>query len=217
MPRRLLIFAVAATAALGNACTDPVALNDLPPDDYQLPPPDTSLDPDRLSVGAILATPCAFGKLGNGLEHLRSQHEWRTVDIFFGHSTQAPLDRPLQIDVDHVRSHGGRVLYQFNVPMVRARMFVSRIPDLVREGEWIIVREVPDDTRYDVEPVTVGFSPPLTDGHVELYESLGGRVTQRSDRIHTLYGVLPDRSISVLREQPDAEWLQGGGGVLCLQ
>lgn len=218
MPRHLLILAVAATASLGNACAEPVAVNDLPPDDYQLPPPDTSLDPARLSVGAYLATPCAFGIHGDRLVDLRSQHEWRTVDIFFGRSTsEGPWDRPLPSDVDHVRSYGGRVLYHFNVPAVRARMFVSRIPALVREGYWITVREVPDDTRYDVEPVSVGFSRPLDHAHVELYESLGGRVAYQWDGIRALSGVLPDRSISVLREQSDAEYVHGGGGVACLQ
>lgn len=212
MRRHLLILAVAATATLANACDDPVAPIDLPPDDYQLPLPDTSLDPDRLSVGDYLATPCAFyGFRGDGLVDLRHQHEWRTVDIYFGHGTS---DGPRQSDLDLVRSHGGRVLYNFNVPAVRARMFVSRIPDLVLKGSWISVREVPDATRYDVV-VAVGFSRLLNDADVELYESLGGRIEYRWDRIQALSGILPDRSIPALRAKPGVEYVEVNS-VVCL-
>lgn len=75
----------------------------------------------------------------------------------------------------------------------------------------------PLPTQYDVKPVSVGFSHPLNDADVELYESLGGRVEYRWDSLRALSGVLPDRSIPILREQPEVEYVHGGGGVACLQ
>ncbi len=187
----------------------------LPADDFELPAPDTSLDPDRLSVGEYIATPCALGIHGSGLDHLRDRHEWALVDVFFGHdSPEGPRDGPTFRDVRLVRAHDGRVLHTFDVPAVRARMLLSRIPGLVEEGRWVSVRDVPDATRYDVE-VSVGFTRALEESDVELFGELGGRVTHRWEFIDALAGILPDRSIAALRSRPDVGWVEGDG-VLCV-
>lgn len=97
-----------------------------------------------------IATPCAFGPSGDGLSNLREKDEWALADIFFGRgSPDGPWTGPTVGDVALVRSHGGRVLHEFNVPAVRARIIVPRIPDLVKEGLCITVRDVPDATRYE--------------------------------------------------------------------
>lgn len=212
MPKALV--AAAATALLGAiACSDATA----PVDDYELPEPDTTLAADRLVIGEYLATPCAFLVWpGDGLAHLRDREEWAIVDVFFGRlSTTEPMDRATEFDLDVIHDQGGRILHVFNVPAVRVRMLLSRVPDLVtvdrvREERWITVREVPDATRYDLQ-VGVGFRRPLRDADIELIESLGGRVTHRFDFINGISGMLPDRSIPDLRANPDVAYVEVPG------
>jgi hypothetical protein len=192
----------------GTACADATA----PPDDYQLPEPDLSLSPERLSVGSLIATPCAFGMYGDRLDHLRDKHEWVLVDVFFGHS---PDGRATAADIRLVTSQGGRVLHEFNVPAVRARILLSRVPDLVQRGRWIMVRTVPDPTRYDVPRLIAGFNRPLDDTDVELFASLGGRVEYRWDFINALAGIVPDRSIPALRDRADVEYVEADS-VVCV-
>lgn len=212
MFRVLMGFGVGLGLFLASGCGDLVA----PVDDFELPEPDLSLDPGRLTIGEYIATPCAFGKLGDDLADLRENDEWALVDIFFGRgSPDGPWTGPTPGDVDLVRSHGGRVLHHFNVPAVRARIIVSRIPDLVKEGLWITVRDVPDATRYDLK-VHVGFDRPLTDSDSALIAGLGGRITHRWDFINALAVLLPDRSVPDLRERSDVEYVEVSG-VACLQ
>src|SRR5688500_6910629 len=124
MSRTLIAIGIVLT--LGSACSDPTG----PADDFQLPEPDLSLDPSRLAVGDFIATPCAFGLYGDRLNHLRDRHEWALVDVYFGGSASGPLNGPTASDIDLVTEHGGRVLFSFNVPAVRARIILSRIPDV---------------------------------------------------------------------------------------
>ncbi|MDQ3697975.1 MAG: hypothetical protein M3373_08130 [Gemmatimonadota bacterium] len=116
-------------------------------------------------------------------------------------------------DIGLVTAHGGRVLYRFNIPAVRARIILAQVPDLVEEGFWITVRDVPDATRYDVPSLSVGFTRSLHDSDVELYTSLGGRVNHRF--INALSGILPDRSIPVLRNRSDVKYIEASS-VACL-
>lgn len=205
----------AAALALAILLTGSCIGTTEPTDDFELPPPDTSLDPSRLVVGQYMATPCAFTAWGDQLAHLRDRREWALVDIAFGRSTaEEPDNGPSEDDVALVASHGGRVLYAFHLPIVRARMMLSRIPDLVREGYWITVREVPNAARYDVE-LSVGFTRPLADADTEMFESLGGRVTYRWEFTNAIAGVLPDRSIAHYQQRSDVEWVEANG-VACL-
>lgn len=196
------ILTVALWVAFAGACGETVAPIEYPPDDYVLPAPDVSLDPERLSVGETIATPCAFGIRGNGLAHLRDRHEWALVDIFFYKSS--PTRGPREDELQLVRDHGGRVLHAFQVPAVRARMILSRIPHLVAAGS-VVVRDVPDATRYDVPRLSVGFYR-LTDEHVDVVASLGGRVTHRHDFMDAVAVDLPDVSIRALVERSDVRW-----------
>lgn len=211
MSRTLLALGTALVFAA--SCSEPIAPVD---DDFELPAPDPSLDPDRLAVGDYIATPCAFGMHGNRLDHLRGRQEWALVDIYFGRdSPEARRSGPTAADIRLVKSHGGRVLHHFNVPAVRARILLARIPHLVEEGYWVTVRDVPDPTRYDVPSLSVGFSRPLTDSDVDLYVSLGGRVEYRFDFINAVSGVLPDRSVPALRDRSDIAYVEAGS-VYCI-
>jgi len=189
--------------AFAAACGETVA--PLPQDDYELPPPDLSLDPERLSVGEHIAHPCAFSNRGGMLIHLRDRHEWALVDIFF--HVRSAASGPGPEDLQLVRDHGGRILHEFQTPAVRARMILSRIPDLVLAGDWVTVRDVPDATRYDVPDLNVEFHQ-LTDEHVDFVTSLGGRVTYRYDLRNWLKVVLPDVSVPQLVQHPDVRFAE---------
>lgn len=205
-----MILALCTAITMAGACSDPT----VPIDDFDLPEADLSLDPDRLSVGEYIATPCAFGLYGDRLDHLRGRDERALVDVFFGReSGDGHLNRPTPDEIRLVEAHGGMALYHFNVPAVRARMSLSRIPGLVEEGFWITVRDVPDPTRYDVPSLLVGFTRSLRDTDAVVYSSLGGVVEQRLDVINALSGVLPDRSIPTIRGRSDVEYAAPAGMV----
>lgn len=214
MSKVLTVIAAGIVLGLASACNDLTVPVDNLLVDIGLPPPDTSLDPDRLVVGDYIATPC--GNYYGGFDHLLEQHEWAFVDVYFGRgSAEGPWGPPTAADIELVTAHGGSVGYAFNIPAVRARMMLSRIPGLIREdGQWIKVREVPDASRYDV-PLSVGFTRPFTDADVDLFVSLGGRVEYRWDFINALHGVLPDRSNPAFQNRPDVEYVQAEG-VACV-
>ena len=211
MPRAVAFALVGLLASA--ACSDVAA--PIPSDDFELPAPDTSLDPDRLVIGEYIATPCAFGQFGNGLTHLRDRVEWALVDVHFGRASASdPADGPKEEDLNLVRAHGGRILHVFNVPAARVRILLSRIPGVVLEGNWVTVREVPDMTRYDLE-LFVGFHSELEDAHLELVAELGGRVTHRYELINAVAAIVPDRSIPELRANHEVEYVESSG-VACL-
>jgi len=196
MRRSLATFAVAAI--LAAACSDPTSL---PPDDYELPPPDEGLEPARVSIGQVFAHPCVFHpNYGGGtLDHLRDRREWATVDVFFHRMPEnTQTGGPTEQQIARIRDYGGRVLYRFNVPGVRARLFVPRIADLVTPRSSISVYTVPDASRYDVG-VIVRYTWPVGADDEAVIASLGGRVAYRADWENALVVELPDRSIPVLR------------------
>jgi hypothetical protein len=209
MFRTALVLGVSIVLMFVVGCGDPP----LGPvdDDFLLPEPDLSLDPARLVVGDYIATPCAFGMFGNQLVHLRDRNEWALVDIFFGSGTRAG---PSEAEVEEVRRRGGRVLHRFNVPAVRARILLSSIPDLVREGHWITVREVPDPSRYDLE-LSVGYRRPTKDLDLAIIAAYGGRVTARYVSIPWLSVILPDRAVPVLRDRYEVQYVESAG-VACI-
>jgi hypothetical protein len=211
VPRFSTAFLALAVILL-PACADLAAPPDAP--DF-LPPPDPSLDPSHVVVGEMIATPCQRGVPG-GFDDLLARDEWALVDVYFARSTAAdPHGPPSLADMSLVWRHGGTLLHAFSIPAVRARMQLSRVPGLVAEsGQWIIVRSVPDPTRYDV-PLIVGFTRGLSDADVTWVESLGGQVTHRWDVVNALVTNLPDRSIPVLLASPDVDHAQPVG-VYCL-
>lgn len=208
MFRTALARGAGAALILLVGCGDPLGPVD---DDFRLPESDRSLDPARLVVGDYIATPCAFGMFGDRLVHLRDRHEWALVDIFLG---SGAATGPTESDVEFVRSHGGRVLHRFNVPAVRARILLSNIPDLVREGYWVTVREVPDPSRYDLV-LSVGYRRPTKDLDLAIIAAYGGRVTARYVSIPWLAVILPDRTVPVLRDRYEVQYVESSG-VACI-
>lgn len=194
----VLIVAVAGCAGL----VEPP----IPVDDYELPPPDLSLDPARLRPGVIIWSGCS---LDSGVEQFRGVYEWLLVDIHSGGGDGSGMSND---DVERIKAIGARVLYQFNAPAVRARVLQADIPDLrLSLGQFVFVRDVPDDTRYDVRGVSPGFRTYSLDRQEALYSGLGGLVTYRSERFDWISGVLPDRSIAALGQHPDVESVSVSG------
>ncbi len=210
LPRLALSFALLMAACGEVRSPEEVA----GPDNYVLPASDPSLDPEHLSVGDIIEVPC--GPVGpRAPDPLAGRYEWATVDIYFGRPTaEGPWGAPTGADSALVRKHGGRILYLFHLPVIRARMILARVPELATAGYWIWVRGVPDPTRYDV-PLGVRFDRPLVEADIEQFGQLGGRVDRRIDSINALYGVLPDRSIPTYQARSDVQHVQTNG-VYCL-
>lgn len=207
----IIVWGVALVATVG--CTEFGIV--APTGDFELPEPDLSLDPERLTIGEYIATPCAFGKGGDGLADLRDRDEWALVDIFFGRaSPDASSEGPSASELSEVESHGGQPLHSFNVPAVRARIILSKIPDLVRNGFWITVRDVPDASRYDLD-LMVGFSGPITEADLDLVTDLGGRVNLRLDASDMLSIYLPDRMVPELRNRSNVTFVEVNG-VTCV-
>jgi hypothetical protein len=193
---------------LAAACTDSL----LPgPDRYELPAPDSSLDPGSLVIGEVIAA-CS----GNP-EH-RASSERVLVDIFFGRRSESdPADRPLPEHIRAVTSRGGKVLHHFNVPAVRARIDLNQIPDLVEREFFAHVRAVPDPRRFDL-PVFVGYAHGVQSSDLATITQLGGRVTREFRSFDAIAAELPDRSLPVLRAVAGVRYVEYSGvGCLLVQ
>jgi hypothetical protein len=207
MPRLLLTVLLALATVTLPGCAD--SLLSAVDDDFTLPEPDRSLDPARVVIGALVATPCGPD------DELRSRPERVLVDIFFGRKSNSdPVEGPQETHVQAVSSRGGSVLYRFNVPAVRARINLNQIPALVAAGHWITVREVPNPARYDLQ-VNVGYRRPLQDSDLKRFRELGGRITHRFDFINGISGELPDHSLPHLRSSSDVLYVEPNG-IVCL-
>jgi hypothetical protein len=201
--RTLRGMAMVAAAVIAAGCADLV----LPAPALDLPDPDPSLDPARLSVGDYIATPCGLNR-PDGFAELEARDEWALVDVYFGRASEhGPWGAPTSDDVRLVQRHGGHVVHRYNIPAVRAHMNLSRIPAMVADGFWVTVRDVPDASRYDV-PLSIGFDRPLTDEDLARFVEAGGRIDYRWDFIDAIAGVLPDRSIPLFQERDDVAWVQ---------
>lgn len=85
--------------------------------DYELPPPDESLDPAALRVGEVLyaCNGWAPGEQPDSAQIL--------VDLFFGRrGPQDPTDRPRSESLDAARAVGGRIVFVFAFPAARVRI-----------------------------------------------------------------------------------------------
>jgi hypothetical protein len=92
-------------------------------------------------------------------------------------------------------------------------MRLSDVPDLIRDGGRVSVREVSEPSRYDVR-LSIGFTGAVSDDDVAWLERLGGRV-DRVSQLGIVFGVLPDRSIPAVRTQAGVAWIEVAS-VYCL-
>jgi len=191
-----------AVALLAAGCGDLVG----PLAGLDLPELDPSLDPDRVSVGRTIATPCALGIHGDGFADRRNRDEWALVDIFFGRGPEeGPRDRPRPGEILMVEALGGRVLHTLHVPADCAYIRLSRLPDLVEEGPWTTVSDVPDPTRLDLS-LSVLLTRPVRESDAGWLNRLGAWIRPRPvlgfgfpDR-RDVSVIIPDRSVPALRK-----------------
>jgi hypothetical protein len=168
--------------------------------DYELPPPDASLDPARLRVGQPLF---ACGRWATP----RPADERLLVDVFFARRSAAdPDDRPRPESLQDVADRGGEILFVFPFPAARVWIATDSIPGLLAN----YVATVPDPTRYDW-PVSVGLSHPLTAADSARFAELGGRVRYLWPLMPALAGDLPSRSVSKLRATSGVTYVEASG------
>jgi hypothetical protein len=216
MDRLRIMVATLVLVPWGSACSPPELplAPEVPADDFELPTPDQSLDPARLRVGDIIASPCSFSTYGTRLVELENRHEWATVDVYFQSGSG-----PIESEVAELTELGVRVLYDFeNVRVVRARVVLSELADIMLGTTMaLVVRDVPDPSRYDVPGLLVGydlFEPALSPSLTTEFQDLGGRVTNEMTNFLMISGVLPNPSIPLLRARRDVRFALPGG-VLC--
>jgi hypothetical protein len=137
----------------------------------------------------------------------RPSQEKVFVDVAFGRSgPEAPDDHPTKEQIAVVTKHGGDIVYKFHVPAVRAWIATSEIPALSKEVQ--IIFRVANLRRYDWA-IGVGYVRPYSykDGEIR-YVQLGGQVNVRFDVINGISGVLPDRSVRTLRDDPNVDYVE---------
>ena len=182
------------------ACSDTAG----PVDDYQLPAPDTSLDPGALRIGDIwyacgdwVGTPPADTLI--------------LVDLFFGQRSAAdPMDRPRSENLDSVRALGGRVLFEFAFPAARVRIPSGSVPRLAASGVINYARAVPDARRYDWDFI-VWFTRARQPSDSAVFVALGGRVSYLFLGLPAVAGALPNSAAVIYRRMPDVEFVSADG------
>lgn len=203
----LLLWATAGCSGPADVA-DPI----IPVDEFMLPEPDGSLDPTRLSVGEIIASHCSFPVYGSGLAHFDGRHEWVTVDVYPGTAGLRPLSEG---EVEQLEELGVRVLHLFNIAAVRGRVLYSALSELVQGvSGGIVVRSVPDASRFDIPSVVVGydrFEPTLQPSLAEEFRDRGGLVTHEMEAVQMIAGILPDRSVSDIEKRRDVRFIEVSG------
>lgn len=201
---RVLVGALLGGLELCLACHSPVSVT---PDTYELPPPDLSVDPASLRPGAPVY------RCGRwvGLAPPRSRR--MLLDVHFGRrGPEDPIDRPLEEHLRAIESVGGKALFSFAFPAVRARIDAGRVPALLAHWPFISVYDVPDARRYDWL-VSIGYSMPLQPSDSSLIVALGGSVVLRIDRFNFLGAYVPNASIAQLRTNARVSYVESSGEV----
>jgi hypothetical protein len=192
MTRRSIVACAALLAA--GACGP----------DYELPPPDPSLDPAHLRVGTPLYD-CS------GWLSARPTDARVLVDVFFGRRSAAdPADQPRQESLRSVTDLGGEVLFEFPFPAARVWIETGNVPALVDRNIASYVATVPDPTRYDWD-IGVAFSHDLTQADSVRFVELGGRVMHVLIYIRALEGYLPSRSVPTFRATEGVAYVEARG------
>jgi hypothetical protein len=184
------------------SCSSP--FSNLPP--YDLPPENTSLDPSEVRPPS-LAFLCGYW-VGD------TPHPDSAVllDLNFGNlSPSDPIDRPLEVDRDLIRRHGGRILRVFQFPAFRVWIRAGAIPALVHESRrQVSVLRVADPRRFDWQfTVLYRASHPYTDDDEVKLTALGARITHRLAALNMLAGVIPNRMVPGLRSDKNVVSVEG--------
>lgn len=185
---RGLLSSVGLVIVVSFACSDPLQIKW-----FELPPPSTSLDPDSVQFGELRFLCDTWW---NGSPPSAGGQSIILDAIFDPDAETGPTDRQMRA----VAEAGGEIGYKFTFQALRIRIAPSKVPELYKNTEAAFYT-VPDLRRYDWL-VGVLFSRDLTPEDDSVFSELGGRVTDRRVFIRELAGIMPDRSIPVMRQQP---------------
>ena len=173
------------------------------PSDYELPEPDLSLDQAALVEPRVLFM-CDGWVDGSPPLDIKI-----FVDVSFVRRTlDDPYAAPTKGDLATISRHGGQVVYKFHSRAIRAFMPTASIPQLGNEPSVNLIFRVANVRRYDwISGVMFRKSYPLAQG-AERFRELGGRVEYQYTSINAVSGLLPDRSLSTLRADPNVEHVE---------
>jgi hypothetical protein len=191
---RALAFAALSILA---GCSDSTA-------PYQLPPADSSLDPNALTVGQVLH------RCGTWVSAAPTS-DYAVVDVFFGRRDEHdPPDGPVAAHTDFIRSIGGWSLALFNFPAIRAYLPTSAIPLVNQSWPVSSIHSVADERRYDWR-ATVAYDRPIASSDSATVAALGGRVMRQFANLNMLDIVLPNASFPALRHSPGVKLVEATG------
>lgn len=157
-----------------------------------------------------LATPCDTNDDLAGIDSLA------LVDIYFGRSSEADTaNQATDAQLELVRANGGEIQHVFDVRAVRALIPLDGLRTVVNTAHWATAYRVTDPDRH-LLLVGVGVEGDLTDAHVELFQDVGGAVTDRLDEVDILFGWIDDSSIACLRTKSSIRYVDDAMGVGCL-
>jgi hypothetical protein len=123
---------------------------------------------------------------------------------------------PTKEQIAAVERAGGRILYRYNVGMVRAELDVAEVPGLVGLPPRVAnyVRTVTDLDRRDVTLIVM-LSHDLTDADIAAVQALGGQIRHRYDALEGYSVVIDDAAIPKVRALPGVKSL-GANSVGCI-
>ena len=175
--------------------------------------PSGFLDPQHIQIGEIIYAPCGSG---GWLPGRRPPFDRPVVvDIYFS----APEGNLTPEQERNVSAHGGRVLYRFQHPIVRAEIFPFQIERVAAAGGLFFsgqvnhVRSVPGLERMDVERLVM-YRAPVSESDLQRLTKLGARVKHVFTSLDGLSADIPDQSILALRSDPSVFYV-GYNGILC--
>lgn len=186
------------------------------------------LDPKQIEIGEIVYTACD-GWAGSSFEtQLRAARHLEALS-----RRMPPLERPIVVDIyfagpggnlspeqeEDVTAHGGRVLYRYQLPVIRAEIRPSQVERLSAEmfsrATVNHVRSVPNPRRMDLE-ILVMYHGPIGESDLQRITKLGARVNNMFAVNNSLSAAIPDQSIRALRSDPSVIYV-GYNGVYCLR
>jgi len=126
---------------------------------------------------------------------------WGLFDVFFGiHGG------PTEAQLHAIQNAGGRIVYEFNLPVVRARLPVSAVP--LVEAEYVQSVSRPN---VHADDVIIGIPLPLSDLDRQFLDDIGAIVLNEFDFIDAIHAIVPDESIPALALLPGVSYIELNG------
>ena len=132
------------------------------------------------------------------------------VNFFFAReSAMDPITGPTDAHKTAVRNAGGKILYSFHVPAVRAELPRAAVRELYLQYLLSHAQAVPRHDRFDLG-VSVGFRG---DGSalMQRFEELGGYIDNVYTTIPAFHGFISDAALPELRAHDEVLYLEDEG------